>query len=167
MHWNFHKRNNISNIYIYIHLNAFFTGYEYCDCNPVTVEFEWGNTALFEICQKATTLICLRSNYMHDQDILFWNDNAVNKSSKSLNAHLLLFQIFIAPWLIGEKAIVPLLTCNINTLCYKKVKCGFKFMSFWNEVSMCNSALNETESFGMRKLLIFYQIITLFFHRME
>ena len=113
-----------------------------------------------------TSLICLRSNYMHDQDILFWNDNAVNKSSKSLNAHLLLFQIFIAPWLIGEKAIVPILTCNINTLCYKKL-CGFKFMSFYNEGRMCNSALNEIESSRMRKLLIFYQIIILFFYRME
>ena len=150
----------------HIHLVAYYTGYEYCDCNPVTVEFEWGNTALFKICQKATTLICLRSNYMHDQDILFWNDNAVNKSSKSLNAHLLLFQIFIAPWLIGEKAIVPILTCNINTLCYKKL-CGFKFMSFYNEGRMCNSALNEIESSRMRKLLIFYQIIILFFYRME
>ena len=131
LHWNFYKKGIIIRISIfYIHLAAFYTGYEYCDCNPVTVEFEWGNTALFKICQKATTLICLRSNYMHDQDILFWNDNAVNKSSKSLNAHLLLFQIFIAPWLIGEKAIVPLLTCNINTLCYKNSNAALNLWAF-------------------------------------
>ena len=114
-----------------------------------------------------TSLICLRSNYMHDQDILFWNDNAVNKSSKKVKCtYITISNIHctVVNWGNGNSSTFNLQHKHVML---QKFECGFKFMSFWNEVSMCNSALNETESFGMRKLLIFYQIITLFFHRME